>query len=65
MTQTTEIERKLRDALSDIYSPQSFDLWFNSPQSRLGLGRPTDLISEGRGDEVLQLAQEIRDGVYL
>lgn len=53
------------DQLSDIYEPTDARLWIYSPQRLLAGRTPADLIQEGRSQEVIDMVNQLRDGVFL
>lgn len=53
------------EQLSDFYDPQDARQWIFSRQKLLDDQAPADLIQQGQIDEVIQLINQIRDGVYM
>ncbi len=53
------------DQLSDFYEPQEARLWLFSRQKLLGSERPADLIQNGRAQEVIEVIDRLRDGVFV
>lgn len=53
------------DQLSDFYDPQEARIWLFSPQKLLGNRRPADLIQSNETETVIELIEQLRDGVYL
>jgi len=53
------------DELSDFYEPHDARLWLFSPQKLLGGAKPADLIQAGKTEEVMELIDQLRDGVYM
>lgn len=52
------------DQLSDFYEPSETRLWLFSPQKLLNGDKPSDLIKDGRLDDVRNLVNQLRDAVY-
>ncbi len=58
--QSQELERlRIREVLAVTYLPDGIDLWMGSPNRHLGGATPEDLITCGRGKEVLAVAKRI------
>ncbi|MCU7931127.1 MAG: DUF2384 domain-containing protein [Candidatus Thiodiazotropha sp. (ex Codakia rugifera)] len=53
------------DQLSDFYEPLEARVWLFSRQRVLDGKRPVDLIQEGDTDTVMQILDQLRDGIYL
>lgn len=53
------------DEISDFYEPQDARLWLISRQKLLDGAVPAELIQEGRTEEVIQMIDQLRDGVYI
>ncbi len=53
------------DELSDFYEPADARLWLYSPQKLLSGARPADLIQAGDTQRVIEIIEQLRDGVYL
>jgi uncharacterized protein (DUF2384 family) len=53
------------ELLSDLFTLEEFDDWLDEPHKLLGGRSPQALISTGQLDEVIRLATQIREGVYL
>jgi uncharacterized protein (DUF2384 family) len=53
------------DRLADIYQPEEARMWLLSRQKLLKDARPVDLITTGRTDEVLQMIQQLLEGVNI
>ena len=53
------------DELSDIYEPQDARMWLYAPQRLLNNQSPAELIQSGRSQEVLQVVNQLRDGVHV
>lgn len=53
------------DQLADHYEPRDARLWLHSRQKRLGSATPVELIQQGRIDEVIDVINQLRDGVFL
>ncbi len=53
------------DQLSDFYGPNEARQWLFSPQKYLNGRKPSELIQEGKIEEVRRLVNQLRDGVYL
>ena len=53
------------DQLSDIYEPQDARMWLYAPQRPLDNHSPAELIQSGRSQEVLQVVNQLRDGVHI
>ncbi len=53
------------DELSDFYEPADARLWLYSPQKLLDGARPADLIQAGDTQRVIEIIDQLRDGVYL
>ena len=65
-TQKTLLELEyIIDQLSDFYEPREARLWLYSRQKRLDGETPAELIQKGRTDEVLEVINQLRDGVFL
>ena len=65
-TQKTLLELEyIIDQLSDFYEPREARLWLYSRQKRLDGETPAELFQKGRTDEVLEVINQLRDGVFL
>lgn len=65
-TEKTLVELEyIVDLLADFYEPREARQWIFSPQKLLSGAVPGELIREGRIDEVLRLAGQLREFVYL
>ncbi len=53
------------DQLSDFYEPQDARLWLFSRQRILGGETPAVLIQGGRAQDVINVIDQLRDGVYI
>ncbi|MBV2138952.1 MAG: DUF2384 domain-containing protein [Candidatus Thiodiazotropha sp. (ex Ctena orbiculata)] len=53
------------DQLSDFYEPLEARVWLFSRQRILDGKRPVDLIQKGDTDTVMQILDQLRDGIYL
>lgn len=53
------------DQLSDFYEPLEARVWLFSRQQIMDGKIPVELIQEGRAEEVIQVLDQLRDGVYL
>ncbi len=53
------------DQLSDFYDPQDARIWLLSRQKLLGNVAPSELVQEGRTDEVIAVINQLREGVFL
>ena len=53
------------EQLSDFYSPQEARIWLFSRQKLLDGRIPAELIQAGQADKVIQVIDELREGVYL
>jgi hypothetical protein len=53
------------DLLSDLYEPDEVKLWLISRQKLLGGRVPTDLIHDGKTEDVIAVIDQIRDGVFV
>lgn len=53
------------DQLSDFYEPEEARMWLFSPQKLLAGKTPADLIHDGETEVVIELIEQLRDGVYL
>ncbi|MCU7853318.1 MAG: DUF2384 domain-containing protein [Candidatus Thiodiazotropha sp. (ex Monitilora ramsayi)] len=53
------------DQLSDFYEPLEARVWLFSRQRVLDGKRPVDLIQKGDTDTVMQILDQLRDGIYL
>jgi DNA-binding transcriptional regulator YiaG len=53
------------DQLSDFYEPQEARLWLFSRQKLLEGERPAELIQSGRAQEVIEVIDRLRDGVFV
>ena len=48
--------------LADLYTPEQAQQWLSTPHALLGDRSATQLIHEGKVDEVLRLINQLRDG---
>ena len=55
----------ISDLLSDFYEPDDVRLWLYSRQKLLQGSTPAELIQQGRAKEVIQVIEELREGVFL
>ena len=55
----------IADQLSDFYEPADVRLWLFSRQKLLNSETPSDLIQQGRANEVIAVIDQLRDGVYI
>ncbi len=55
----------IADQLSDFYEPADVRLWLFSRQKLLKSETPSDLIQQGRANEVIAVIDQLRDGVYI
>jgi len=55
----------VRERLSALYHAHEAEEFLYSTQPLLDHRRPMDLISEGKGDEVIHLLDQLDSGVYL
>ncbi len=55
----------LVDLLSEFYQPQESRLWFFSPQRTLDGASPAELIQGGKIQDVIDVVDQLRDGVHL
>lgn len=53
------------DELSDIYAPQEARLWLYSRQKLLRGSTPAELIQGGKIDEVLEVIERLKSGVFV
>ena len=53
------------DQLSDFYQPNEARQWIFAPQKLLEGDSPASLIRSGRIDRVMQLINQLRDGVFM
>jgi len=53
------------DQLADFYEPDEARLWLNSRQKLLGGQTPFNLIQSGRSGEVIEMVDQLRDGVFI
>src|SRR5438067_5354841 len=53
------------DQLSDFYEPNEARQWIFAPQKLLNGLSPSELIRDGKIDEVRRLVNQMRDGAYL
>ena len=53
------------DQLSDMYEPREARLWLFSRQKLLGGTSPANLIQEGKIDEVIEVVERLREGVFV
>lgn len=51
--------------LAELYTDEELQRWWHTPQRLLGWKSPSSLIFDGRGDEVLRLVNQMREGAYL
>jgi len=55
----------LVDQLADFYEPNEVRLWMFSRQRLLDGEKPAELVKQGKIDKVMQLVNQLRDGVYI
>jgi hypothetical protein len=55
---------RLRLLMADFYTPEEFGMWLALPHPQIGKSA-LEMIHEGRGDEILRVAQQLSDGVYI
>lgn len=55
----------IADLLADFYDPPEVRLWLFSRQKLLGGSKPADLIHNGHTDEVINVIEQLRDGVFI
>lgn len=53
------------DRLSELYSPEETRLWLYARHPLLEERTPIELINEGRAEDVLNVIDQLLDGVYL
>ena len=53
------------DQLSDMYEPREARLWLFSRQKLFGGTSPANLIQEGKIDEVIEVVERLREGVFV
>jgi hypothetical protein len=53
------------DQLADFYQPNEVRQWIFAPQKLLAGQSPAELIRKGRIDEVLRLANQLREAVHI
>jgi hypothetical protein len=53
------------DLLSDLYEPDEVKLWLMSRQKLLGGCVPTDLIHDGKTEDIIAVIDQIRDDVFV
>ncbi|MCZ6802430.1 MAG: DUF2384 domain-containing protein [Proteobacteria bacterium] len=53
------------DQLSDLYEPMEARMWLFSRQKLLQGKRPVELIQSGQAKEVIELLEQLNEGVYL
>jgi len=53
------------DQLSDFYEPDEARLWLFSRQKLLGGKQPAQLIHDSETDRVIEIIDQLRDGVFL
>ena len=53
------------EQLADLYEPDEARLWLFSRQKLLNGKRPTELIQQGRADEVIQTIKQLLEGVHI
>jgi len=64
-TEKTLVELEyIVDLLADFYQPHEARRWLFAAQKLLGGAVPAELIRQGRIDEVLRLAGQLREAVY-
>jgi uncharacterized protein (DUF2384 family) len=51
--------------LADLYTPEQAQQWLTTPHAMLGGRSGTELINEGKVDEVLRVINQLRDGSHL
>ncbi|BCI54983.1 hypothetical protein NIIDNTM18_42610 [Mycolicibacterium litorale] len=64
MDNPNQVEARIRELLSEVYEPEGVDIWLTSPHRWLGGERGMDLIRDGRGDEVLAVAERLVGGAW-
>lgn len=60
-----EISQWIQAELKDLWSPDEVKVWLNLPHELLDGSTPGDRITKGKGDEVLVLIDQIKNGAYL
>lgn len=60
-----EVEVRLEVLLADSLTPAGVAQWLASPNRLLGGRHPSELLEEGRGDEVLSAAESFVAGDYV
>lgn len=53
------------EQLSDFYEPNEARLWLFSRQKLLDGKQPADFIHDGKTDKVIEIIDQLRDGVFL
>ena len=51
--------------LSELYPPPEAHLWLYSPHKQLAGQRPADLIQAGKGEEILRIIAQLKDGAFV
>jgi hypothetical protein len=54
----------VRQAAGALWAPEVLDDWLTTPNRRLGGACPVDVVTAGRGDEVLAVIEAHRQGAY-
>ena len=52
------------DQLADLYEPQEARMWLYSPQKLLGNRFPAELVREGGVADVMDVIEQLRQGVF-
>lgn len=53
------------DQLSDFYSPEEARIWLFSRQKLLDGRQPAQLIHDGQTERVIEIIDQLRDGVFI
>jgi len=57
--------RRLTDALSTLFRPDTLAKWFNTPNSAFGGLKPLEVIERGESDRLWQMVFELRAGTHV
>lgn len=60
----SETVKLLRMYLSDFYEAEEFGMWLALPHPQFGKSA-LEMIRDGRDVEILRVAAQLRDGVYI
>lgn len=63
-TDSADMERRVRELLADVYTPEGVEIWLNAPNRSLGGFRAVDLLADGDGADVLAVAERLAGGAW-